>query len=198
MAQEVDDDHCKDYDPYGTRTPLPALDLLTDEEAINALQNILQMAKSGQVEAKLEAAKIFCDLTLHDSMQQLMCDSGCVQSLVVDLMRCDTCEWTSHHAIFALANLSEAQCCQDTIIDAGALPALLAIAKDGPYDKAERSREAARILANISERVATRVVTILGPRTVSNWLDSIETFVDERLKLHAIRARDSLAIVFAN
>lgn len=197
MQQDMED-ASEVCEPSSVAAPLPAVDLLSDEQAIKVLQPILQMAKSNQLEAQLEAAKIFCDLSLHDSMQQLLCDSGCVQSLVIDLMRCDAYEWTSHHAIFALANLSEAQCCQDAMIDAGILPVLLAFAKDGPYNNAERSREAARILANISARVAARVVSILGPRTVSKWLDSVDTFADDRLKLHALRARDSLAVVFAN
>lgn len=100
MEQEADEIPCE---PTSVAAPLPAIDLLSDEEAIKVLQPILKMAKSGQVDAQLEAAKIMCDMSLHDSVHQLLCDSGCVQALVVDLMRCDVCDLTSHHAIFALA-----------------------------------------------------------------------------------------------
>ena len=173
-------------------TPFPAVELMSDEEAIEALKPILEMAKCGLLEPQLEAARTFCDLSLHDAMQHHMCDSGCVQALVENLMTCDMCEFTKSHAVFALANLSETQGCQEAMIDAGILPILLQLVKDGPYNTAEMRRESARILANLSARLASRIVTVLGPRTLSVWLDKVDSFHDERLKLHACRAKQSL------
>ena len=183
------------FDAFGLSAPLPATDLLTDEEAVEALQRVLNLATSGLLESRLEAARIFCDLSLHDAMQQHMCDSGCVKALVEDLMACDMCDLTRQHAVFALANLSEAQGCQEAMIEAGILPTLLHYVKDGPYNTAEMRREAARILANLSARLAHSVVAAVGPRAMAIWLEKVDSFRDERLKLHAERARDALRAV---
>ena len=183
------------FDTFGLPSPLPTIELLSDEEAVEALQCVLQMAKSGLLEPQLEAARLFCDLSLHDAMQQHMCDSGCVQALVENLLPCIICEWTRQHAVFALANLSEAQGCQEAMIDAGILPVVLNLVKDGPYNTIEMRRECARILANLSVRLASRIVAVVGPRTLSTWLEKVDSFRDERLRLHAVRAKESLKVV---
>lgn len=81
------------------------------------------------------------------------------------------------------------------MIDAGVLPALLTLATDGPYHTAEVSRESARILANLSSRMAARVVDALGPQATANWMASVDNLLDDRLKLHACRAKESLQSV---
>lgn len=173
--------------------PAPLHDL-SDVDSHDALKPVLLMAKSGKVESQLSASRMICDLSLHDDMQQLLCDSGCLQSLVEDLLPLKNCEWTHQHALIALANLSEAQSCQGAMIDAGVLPALLALATDGPYQSAEVSRESARILANLSSCMATKVVHVLGPGAVLNWIGSVDLLRDERLKLHASRAKEFLIV----
>jgi hypothetical protein len=183
------------FDAFGLSAPLPATDLLTDEEAVEALQRVLNLATSGLLESRLEAARIFCDLSLHDAMQQPMCDSGCVRVLAQSLITCDMCDLTRYHGMFALANLSEAQGCQEAMIEAGILPTLLHYVKDGPYNTAETRREAARILANLSARHASNVLSAVCPRMLCTWLEKVDSFRDERLKLHAERARESLKAV---
>ncbi len=182
-------------DSLESHSPLPSVELLTADVAVEALLPILHMAKSGLLEPQLEAARLFCDLSLHDAMQQHMCDSGCVQALVENLLPCVICEWTRQHAVFALANLSEAQGCQEAMIDAGILPVILNLVKDGNYKTIEMRRECARILANLSARLASRIVSVVGPRTLSLWLEKVDLFRDERLRLHAIRAKESLKVV---
>lgn len=167
---------------------------LPEIDSEDALKSVLLMAKSGKFESQLVASRLICDLSLHDNMQQLICDSGCLRSLVEDLLPLKTCEWTHQHALIALANLSEAQSCQGAMIDAGVLPALLELATDGPYHSAEVSRESARILANLSSCLATRVVHVLGPGAVLNWIGSVDMLRDERLKLHASRAKEFLIV----
>jgi hypothetical protein len=54
------------------------------------------------------------------------------------------------------------------------------------------SRESARILANLSSRMAARVVDVLGSLAVSNWISSVDSLKDERLRLHASRAKEFL------
>jgi hypothetical protein len=182
----------KNHSSFFDASPMPSAGLLSDEEVTSCLQPILQMAKSGKVEAQLQASRMLCDLSMRDDIQQQLCDSGCLVVLVQVLLPSTICEQISHHALLALANLSEAQSCQGAMIDAGVLPALLTLATDGPYNTAEISRESARILANLSSRMAARVIEVLGPRVAKNWMATVDCLVDERLKLHASRAKGYL------
>lgn len=91
---------------------MPMAGLLNDEDVTNSLQPILQMARSGKHEAQLEASRMLCELSMRDDIQQQLCDSGCLAVLVQVLLPCTICELVSHHALLALANLSEAQSCQ--------------------------------------------------------------------------------------
>ena len=166
-------------------------ELLSDEEATETLSCIKDMATSGILESQLEASRVLCDLSLHHSMQQSICNSGCITALI-NLIHDNLCDWTRQHAIFALANLSEDFECQELMIDAGILPNLLLLAQDAPYHTAEMSRESARILANISRRLALRVVTVLGPKALSVWLDAVDHLKDDRLRLHCCQAKDYL------
>lgn len=76
---------------------------------------------------------------------------------------------------------------------------MLRLACDGPYQTAELRRSAVHILAQICSSNANDVAKALGKRDVAAWIDTVESFQDERLKRHATRARDCLSrIVFAS
>lgn len=92
--------------------PMPASGLLSDDDVLKSLEPILVMARSNKLEAQLEASRMLCDLSLRDDIQQQLCDSGCLAVLVQVLLPVTICEQISHHALLALANLSEAQSCQ--------------------------------------------------------------------------------------
>jgi hypothetical protein len=78
------------------------------------------------------------------------------------------------------------------------LPLLLKLARDGPFQTAELHRSAVHILANICSSNSSEVAKALSKRDVAAWIESIESLKDERLKQHAIRAREHLKVVFAN
>jgi hypothetical protein len=82
---------------------------------------------------------------------------------------------------------------QEAIINAGVLPTLLSLATDGPYQSSELRRMAVFILANVSATFSSRVVHALGRKEVACWIDSVEGLRDERLKLHAVRAKEILS-----
>jgi hypothetical protein len=69
------------------------------------------------------------------------------------------------------------------------LPTLMSFTVDGPYDSSEMRRECARMLANICAGLAPRVVGSLGIDTVSSWVSGVAHLKDERLRMHAERAR---------
>jgi hypothetical protein len=66
----------------------------------------MNMALSGKIEAKLEASRLLCELSLRDDMHQHLIKSGCLRVLVEILLPSKICEWTPRHAIIALGNLA--------------------------------------------------------------------------------------------
>ena len=73
------------------------------------------------------------------------------------------------------------------------IPLLLTSVTDGPYENAEMRRECARTFANLCTSHSSKIVNIVG---TSEWLNSIEEMKDERLKLHAERAKNHLMACF--
>ena len=102
----------RNFNSFFDASPMPSAGLMSDEDISSSLQPLLQMARSGKVEAQLEASRMLCDLSMRDDIQQQLCDSGCLAVLVQVLLPSTICEQVSHHALLALANLSEAQSCQ--------------------------------------------------------------------------------------
>lgn len=74
------------------------------------------------------------------------------------------------------------------------LQQMLQLCSNGSYNTAEMRRECARLLANIcSVRTsAMRVVQAVGEDNVVSWLHTVDDLADERLKLHAERAKNAL------
>lgn len=167
-----------------------------DAKAIqNSINAVLSMAKSGIGEAQLGASQILCNLASDNAMHASLLNSGCVSALLrlvdVDFQCCN------QHAICALAELSSSHSCQEVLLrDASFLQTLLPLCSDGAYNSIEMRRECARLLANIScssEGSAQQVVANAGREAVQDWLRSVDDLCDERLRVHADRARVSLA-----
>ena len=79
---------------------------------------------------------------------------------------------------------------QDILLNNSAfLPTLMRYTVDGPYDSSEMRRECTRMLANICAGLAPRVVGNLGVDAVSSWVSGVSDLKDERLRMHAERAR---------
>lgn len=184
---------CRADDVFSAVAPLQAVEPLSDEEALAALEPLIEMASEANVEAQLEAARMLCDLSENEGMEFGLLQSGGIQALVSLLARGS--EMTRQHAVLALANLSSSQHCQEAIIDAGVLPVLICLATDGPYSSAGMRREGARLLANLSDRLAARVVAVLGRDMVCKWMAGVDTLTDASLRVHALRARSSLQTV---
>lgn len=76
------------------------------------------------------------------------------------------------------------------------VPLLLTSVADGPYENAEMRRECARTFANLCISHSSKIVNIVGTSNTSEWLNTIEELKDERLKLHAERAKNHLMACF--
>ena len=174
--------------------PLPETVLeLTSSEVADAVVPILAMAASGKCESQVNAAQIFCDLSLQQNMSEVLCQSECVNALV-SLCRVEF-NYCNQHAVCALANLSSSRSCQDVLLqDMTFLQQLLQLCCNGTYNTAEMRRECARLLANLcSAKVsAMKFLEGVGAVKLTQWMDSVAELQDERLRLHAERAKLSL------
>eukprot|EP01041_Mallomonas_annulata_P013653 gene13653-29013_t len=171
--------------------PLPEIIPISDEETIQALQPIVDMAYDRFMEPKVEAAKVLCDLSQHEGMHQALLAAKCIEAMVH--LVSSGVEGAAQHAVLALANISASQSCQETIINAGVLPNLLALITNRPYHSAVMGREGARLLANLSDRLAARVIVALGEKEIKSWMNSVDSLDDTFLKQQALRARGYLS-----
>ncbi len=62
---------------------------------------------------------------------------------------------------------------------------------DGPYHTAEMRRECARTFANLCSGASNgrKIISTIGVDSASSWISSVDNLRDERLKLHARRAK---------
>lgn len=185
------------FDSFASSAPMPGShDLLSDEEAAEALRPVIRMAQDPSRESQFAAAQIMCDLSVQVEMQQQLSENGCISLL--SKLALSPCESTRRLAIIALSNLSECTLCQAEIVKSGILPELFLLVKDGPYYTAEMRRAGARILAQVSARLACEVASKVGREDLTRWMDTIDAINDDKLKLQANRARSSFQAVFAN
>lgn len=174
--------------------PLPETALeLTSAEIADAVVPILAMASSGKCESQVIAAQIFCDLSLQQNMLEVLCQVECVHAMVA-LCRVEF-DFCNQHAVCALANLSSSRSCQEVLLqDEIFLHQLLQLCANGTYNTAEMRRECARLLANLcsAKASAVKVLQVIDQDHLARWMDSVGDLKDERLRLHADRAKHSL------
>lgn len=166
---------------------------LTSAEIASAVDPIVAMAESGKCESQVNAAQIFCDLSLQQNMLEALCQPKCVQSLMT-LCKVEF-DFCSQHAVCALANLSPSRSCQEVLLeDESFLLLLLQLVRcNGCHNTVEMRRECARLLANLCSAHASvaKVYEQVGEDCVCQWMDSVASMKDERLRLHSERAKQS-------
>jgi len=187
-------DECRSADSFASSTPMPgAIEPLSEVEAKEALAPIHMMANEDYPEAHQIAAHILCDLSIQDGIQQQLCDNGLI-SVLVGFAKEDGlfAQHTQRFAILALANLSDSHVCQEKMIEVGVIPLLLNLATDGPYQTAEMRRAVARILANITSRLAATVASSVDRSLLLQWIADVDNIRDSKLRYFADRAKTSL------
>jgi len=169
-----------------------------NEESLEGLIPILNMARSTIIETQLEGARLLCELSLDEDLQQYLGENGVVEILRDILMDGLGTEWAKQHAVLTLVNLCAQINCQDAIIKAGVLPLLLKLATDGPFHSAELRRLSVVILCKVSsERLkAERVVASLVRADLNEWMGTVDSLKDNNIKFHAKIARDCLLASF--
>jgi len=175
--------------------PIPCHECLSDEDAKKALQPILSFALSEFVEDQIEASRMLCEFSNDETLQQILCDAKTLR-VILHLTQELSPVSARQNAFMTLANLTTQHGpCQEAIIEAGVLPVLLELVCNGSYETAELRREGARALANLSCRLAPHIWNKIGEESLMAWFTTIDALADERVKLHAMAARDSLRLV---
>jgi len=181
-------------DSFSNSFPAPAMhEPLSDSEATEALTPIIRMAEEKSDTSRKESARIFCDLSQNDTVQEQLAKNGCIPVLA-ELARSDN-ECTKRNAIFALSNLSATQTpkINSEIIGTGILSTLLTLATNGPYHDKQMRRAAAAILNNISKQFPDEVVSSIGKEKLHEWMRTVVDIEDSQLQTHAVKAKEYLA-----
>jgi hypothetical protein len=187
---------CEKISPFPL-LPNPGFRETSPSDIDNSIDAVLSMADSGICEAQLGASQIFCDIfSLPETANHTKKLAECLDALV-KLSNVEY-EFCNQHAICALAELSTSRTCQEVLLrNKKFMKTLLANSSDGNYNTIEMRRECARMLANISccgdESHAQQIVKGTGVNNVEAWLQSVDDLKDERLRMHADRARESLS-----
>jgi len=191
----------RDLDSFSTSFPQMSLPFVSHEsESPECFECVFRMSREGKIDAECEAARILCDITLDINLQQALVDRGGL-TVLKNLIQNSPCMWTKQHAIIAVSNLSDAMIFQNAIIKEGFLPLLLKLACDGPFETAELRRSAMHILFNLCNNPSPEVSKYIKEvkKEISLWMSSIDNLHDEKLKFHAVRARECLSrVVFAS
>lgn len=185
------------YDSFTVFTPLPApLELLSDDSDVNGLGPIFRMAQSPYVEAQMDAAKTLCEYSSEESIRAEMVRLGCIPVLMQLLSNAHSSDWVQQHALLAIANLSDCCDCHSAIVDSGLVPVLLNLCRDGTFETAEIRVLGAYILANLSEgQHVVQVASLLAGAALTAWAAGADNLMDERVRLHSQRVRESLMLI---
>jgi hypothetical protein len=182
------------YDSFTVFTPLPTpYELLESSTDLHGLRPIIRMAQSEFVDAQLEASRTLCQLSNEESLRSQLVELGCVPVLI-ELLSNGQSEWVQQHALLALANLSDCCDCRQALLSTGTvlIPMLLGLCCDGTYHTAEVRVLGAYIFAILCNHYVAVVAACIGRDALETFIMSVDGLVDERVRLHASRARDCL------
>jgi len=182
-----------------------SLSSVDSDSSLHSLLPIISMiSPSSPLDIQLEGVRILCDLTMSIEYHGILVDC-CLHQLIlllvqeIDFLNVESYDGDSAayddsqlgcYALFAIANLSTYRPCQDMLVsDQSFLSYLFRQIADGPHTTAEMRRECARTLANLCVGLASKIVRNLGIRYAEKWIETVDSLKDERLRLHATRAK---------
>lgn len=175
-------------------TPAPSSDIpLTETEIKSTIHTIVQMSKASNFEAIEEASRLLFDMSMHDTLQRHLCNTEvfeCFQCLLA--IDDKLFNGIRHNVVLAIANLSDSQIGQAMIVDSGLVSMIFKLACNGSYTTIDMRRESARIVANITSKLAPKVSAAVPSKELSDWVNEVDDLDDDRLRMHAERAKQSL------
>jgi hypothetical protein len=188
-----------------------------DEDIRTNLLPILAMIEStSPIDVQLEGIRILCDFTMSIELHRLLVECHFVDKLISlltsknyqciergfgetelnpkleetqsTLLSEESC--CHQYALYAIANMSTYRPCQNILVsDDRFLSYLMTQITNGSYLTAEMRRECARTLANLCVGLAAKIVRNLGLPVTMKWIETVDSLSDERLKIHATRAK---------
>lgn len=178
-------------------TPVPSSEIpLSESEIDSTIHAVVRMSKEGNLEAVEEASRLLFDMSMHDTLLQHMCSAEvfeCFQSLLAVDDR--IFDGIRHNAVLAIANLSDSQVGQAMVLDTGIISMFLKLACNGSYKTIDMRRESARIVANVASKLAPKVSASVNATELFDWVNTVDDLDDDRLRMHAERAKFSLQTV---
>mmetsp|Transcript_23830 Transcript_23830/g.32644 ORF Transcript_23830/g.32644 Transcript_23830/m.32644 type:complete len:411 (-) Transcript_23830:1583-2815(-) len=174
---------------------------ITDDEYYQGLQPIFRMAQATNYEARLEAAKMLCDLFQQNQSQLQLPEvmQACVQSL--EGLVQDNFPDIKQHAIMAMSILSDLQCYKSDLITSSSLAVVVSLVTENPepnlsYETIQIRRECAKILITLAQFNAAGVVESInrlrGATFLPHWFSAVQQLEDVRLRSHSEKALNIL------
>lgn len=165
----------------------------TEVEAQEVIEPILAMAESDDMDCQIEASKILYDFAMNEDLLPCLCDTRCIDIMIL-LAQENAPEAARHNIFMTMALLATKSQWQEVIAEKQELfCVIMTTVVNGPYETAELRREGARTFESLSlSRVAHMIPSKVGKEPLFNWFSSVDDLQDERLKLHAERAREAL------
>jgi len=185
--------------------PVPAIEdvvqTANDASVIeDAIQMLVTMSYDSFQETRLLAARLWYEFTANE-MQNGSISTCTSPKILAALIKLATGDCNIHGedevrfgALLALSNLCRGSVLEkNALIDAGLVPVIINAIGNGNYLDAHIRRECASMLHNLSSgTLAHKVLSNIGISRVNALCPIIDGLVDERMKLHALMAKESL------
>jgi hypothetical protein len=178
---------------------------VSDAQFLAGIRPIFSSALEPYFEARVEAAKMLCDLALHESSHLRLDECRMQVIAVLEKLVVDDFEDVKHYALMALSAFvcldDLPQYKEDVLASTTLLQVLLELAQDAPapvYETIQVRRECAHVLFLLSEFNAAatfgKLEKCCGSRRLSHWMDSASSsVVDATLQASIASARDNLS-----
>jgi len=168
---------------------------VSDDKFLVGLQPIFIMADAPNIEARLESAKMLCDLFVQNKSQLQLeqCKRSCVRSL--ETLLADPFDDVKQHAIMALANLADIPGYEMELIQSSILSVVWSLIDEddadavNQFETIQMRRECARIVSSLTRHFATSVLEYISLEELKARMPFIK---DVRLLGHLKKATENL------
>eukprot|EP01036_Dinobryon_divergens_P033254 gene33254-42998_t len=177
---------------FGSLTCRP----ISDEDFLKGLQPVFRMAKATNYEARLESAKMLCDLFQHkqSQLQNMDVRKACIES--VELLIHDIFPDVQEFAVMAMSLMAEVDhSYKMELMRSSALLVIVKMVVDNPkspslnYETIQTRRECAKILVTLAAEsnyhlLKESIIEQAGmdEKFLQNWLNQVHTIEDYRLR----------------
>jgi hypothetical protein len=199
LSAESDQGDANDMSFVAASAPLPTGEFAFTESEIKAnVSRVVSMCRDKTVEAAEAAVWLLHDMSMHNALLQNLCTADVMDFLLSVLAEeYEMFDNAKHGAVMTLGNISESIVGQAALVDAGVISPIMKLACNGPYSNIDMRRESARILANVASKLASKVTGAVSAAELDSWLSSVDDLEDDRLRMHAERAKEMMLAITA-